>query len=284
MAAGDQCFKMLTRGGVIPADQTGFDIQNFDRNLQHNACARMNRQKGRIAGGALLAEGRQHNRHNRVITFQHPQQRRIKAAGCISVGGGHECIVKAELVEKGAQHRIVVMGKALEFIEGVGHLCQRLAQMQAEHVLIGHIVRHFAQAVHIIGKGDELGRNLVVGEQPESLTHHGCARHFAECADMRQARGAIAGFKQNFSFMRLLGAAGQQFAGLFKGPGIGHLCGFNQCSGKMISHCGIRFQMGQKELLLYRQLAPGAQENCAGLSGLRHDAVLAASAFVSYLS
>ena len=132
--------------------------------------------------------------------------------------------------------------------------------MQAEHVLIGHIVRHFAQAVHIIGKGDELGRNLVVGEQPESLTHHGCARHFAECADMRQARGAIAGFKQNFSFMRLLGAAGQQFAGLFKGPGIGHLCGFNQCSGKMISHCGIRFQMGQKELLLYRQLTPGAQE------------------------
>src|SRR3546814_20825024 len=68
-----------------------------------------------------------------------------------------ELIFKAEAVEEIAQHGVVVMGKALELAERVGHLRQRLAEMLGHHLLIGHIVRHLPQPVHIVGKGDEAG-------------------------------------------------------------------------------------------------------------------------------
>src|SRR3546814_2935805 len=68
-----------------------------------------------------------------------------------------DLIFKAEAVEEIAQHGVVVIGKALELAERVGHLRQRLAEMLGHHLLIGHIVRHLPQPVHIVGKGDEAG-------------------------------------------------------------------------------------------------------------------------------
>ena len=84
--------------------------------------------------------------------------------------------------------------------EGIGNLRQRLAEMGGDQLLVRDVVGHFAQPVHIVGKGDEPRLDLVVGQNAEGVAHHGRARDFAECADMRQAGGAVAGFEQITSF------------------------------------------------------------------------------------
>src|SRR3546814_12979727 len=74
-----------------------------------------------------------------------------------------DLIFKAEAVEEIAQHGVVVMGKALELAARVGHLRQRLAEMLGHHLLIGHIVRHLPQPVHIVErKGVVEGKNVSV--------------------------------------------------------------------------------------------------------------------------
>ena len=73
--------------------------------------------------------------------------------------------------------------------ERIGHLGQRLAEILRQHLLVRHVVRHLAQAVHVVGERDQPGLDLVVGENAEGVTHHGGARDLAEGADMRQAGG-----------------------------------------------------------------------------------------------
>src|SRR3546814_5301509 len=79
--------------------------------------------------------------------------------------------------------------------ERIGDARQRLAEMLAEHLLVGDVVGHFAQPIHIVRESDEASR--LIGERVEGVAHHRRAQHFVEGADMRQPRGAVAGFEQH---------------------------------------------------------------------------------------
>ena len=57
-------------------------------------------------------------------------------------------------------------------------------------------------------------------QQLEGAAHHGGARHFAEGADMRQARRTIAGFEQHFVLCPCVSHAREDLAGFLKRPGL----------------------------------------------------------------
>ena len=88
--------------------------------------------------------------------------------------------------------------------------------------LVGDVVGDLAQPIHVIGKGDQTRADLVVGEDPKRVPHHGGARDLAERADMRQARRAVAGLEDHL----ILGPALEprdDLARLFEWPGGGLL-------------------------------------------------------------
>ena len=67
----------------------------------------------------------------------------------------------------------------------------------------------------------------VAGQDAEGMAHHAGARDLAERADMRQARGAVAGLEQRL----LLAGPFQPFdelARLLERPGIGRLSGIDK--------------------------------------------------------
>ena len=104
--------------------------------------------------------------------------------------------------------------------ERIGHLRQRLAEVLFQQVLVGDVVGNLAQAVHVVGEGDQPGLDLVLGEHAEGMAHHGGARHLAEGADVRQARGAVAGLEDDLVF-RLFFQPGDDLARLLERPGVG---------------------------------------------------------------
>ena len=63
-----------------------------------------------------------------------------------------------------------------------------LPRLAASISWLGQIVRHFAQAIHVVGKGDQMGGN-VADIDLEGVAHPAGAGDFAEGADMRQAGG-----------------------------------------------------------------------------------------------
>ena len=167
------------------------------RHLQHQAGARRDRQERRIGLRPLLAQRRQHDRHHLVEAPEHLQQRRIETPRRVTGGRRHELIVEAELVEEGAQPRVVVVREAFMGAERVGHFGQRLAQILRHHLLVGDVVGHLAQRIHVVGKRNQPGFDFVVGDDAEGVTHHRGTRDLAEGADMRQAGGAIAGLEDH---------------------------------------------------------------------------------------
>ncbi len=198
-------------------------VPRGDARQQHLARARRDRQERRIGLAPLLAERRQHHVHHLLVVGQHMQQRVVIDAGLVHVGGAAEFVVEAEAVEEGAQPRIHVAAIALMRAEGVGDRRQRLAQIGRHHLLVGDVVRHLPQPVHIVGDGDQPGRD--VAHQLEGAAHPGGAGDLAECADMGQTGRAIAGLEQDL----LQGLAGRcpflgpghHLAGLLEGPGAG---------------------------------------------------------------
>ncbi len=138
---------------------------------------------------------------------QHLQQRGVEPARRVAGSRRHEFVVEAELIEKGAQPRVVVRGEACMRAERIGHFGQRLAEMLRQHLLVGNVVRHLAQAVHVVGERDQPGLDRVVGQHAEGVAHHGGARDFAESADMRQAGRAVAGLEDHLVLRALLSAA-----------------------------------------------------------------------------
>ncbi len=159
------------------------------------------------------------------------QQRGIEAAGRIIVRRGSEFVIEAELVEETAQPRIVMRAETRMRAERIGNLRQRLAEMGGDDLFVRNVVGHFAQPVHVVGKGDEPGRDFIVGQQTEGVPHHGRARHLAERADMRQARGAVACL-ENHLFLAGAGDAGDDLASFFERPGAGLACGFAKRQGR----------------------------------------------------
>ena len=151
---------------------------------------------------------------------QHALDGVVELAALVIVRGRGEFVVEAEPVEEGTQHRIVVRGEAVELAERIGDAGQRLAEMLAQHVAVGDVVGHLAQAVHVVAERDQARR--LVAQRMEGVAHHRRAQHFVERADMRQARRAIAGFEQDRCATGLaVRKAFQQLARLFERPGLG---------------------------------------------------------------
>ncbi len=117
-----------------------------------------------------------------------------------------------------------MIGKAVMRAKGIRHVAERPLQILLQRRRIGHILRHFAHAIQIVRETDEARWNI--GNRLKRLPDHRGARDLAKRTDMRQARRAIAGFKQHIALFR--GGFGEpfdQFARFFKGPGFGSHCG-----------------------------------------------------------
>jgi hypothetical protein len=168
----------------------------------------------------LFAQRRQHDRHDLFQPLQHAQQRGVEASRGVVLGRACELVVEAEGVEEGAQPRIVVRAEALMRTERIGHARQRSAEMLLQHVLVRHIVRHLAQAVHVVGEGQQPRLDLVVGQHPKCVAHHGGARDLAEGADMRQPGRPVAGLEQHLVLWRFLQPR-DNLLRLLERPGVG---------------------------------------------------------------
>ena len=222
--AGATGHRRLHQGTVLVLvdDGAGLDVALDHRHLQHHPGLGADRQERRIGGAPLRPQGRQHHVDDGVIMAQHPQQGLIEPARHVPVGGRLELVGEAEPVEEAAQPGVVVVAEALMGAERVGDAGQRLAQMLADHLLVGDVVGHLAQPVHVVGKGEQAAGDL--GSQDgQGAPDHGGAGHFAEGADMGQARRAVAGLEQDIALVRRLAFQPlvQQGAGLLERPGGG---------------------------------------------------------------
>ena len=221
MAAGDGRLEGLARVWIAPGDRARLDVHGLQRNLHHDAGARMDRQEGRIGRRALLAQRGQHDRLHLIEAVEHAQQRRVEAARRVIVGRGGEFVIEAETVEEGAQARVVGRAKRGIFArERVGNARQRLAEMLGEHVLVRHVVGHLAKPVHVIRESEQARLDPALGQHLEGVTHHGGAGDLAEGADVRQARGAVAGLEQNLGRAGF-GDARDELFRFLEGPGGG---------------------------------------------------------------
>lgn len=193
------------------------DLQN--RHLQDFSAFRGNRHKRGIARRTFLPQNRDNRLFHFFVKLQHFQKPFILPAGFITLGRRHKLVIEPERIQKGPQTGIVMMCKTFMGSERVRHRRQRQPNIFSQHVLVRHIVRHLAQTVHIIGKTDELRRN-VRRQTPEGMAHHRGPTHFPECSDMRQPRRPISRFKQHIALLRRLPAHPlQNMPGFFKRPG-----------------------------------------------------------------
>ncbi len=237
--AGDQGGDALAAFRILVGDGAGRGVVRHDRHLQHDAGARADRQKGRIGLRPLGPQRRQHDGHHGIEAREHAQQRGVEAAGAVALGRGQELVFEPEGVEKGAQARIVVGPEARMGAERIGHLRERLAQMLRHQRLVGDVVGHLAQPVEVIREGDEPGLDLVVGEHPERMAHHGGAGDLSEGPDMRQARGPVAGLEDDGVLVGILGVALQPRHDpprLLERPGIRALGELAQIGGWGFGH------------------------------------------------
>ena len=218
-ASGDGGLEFLVGVGIAPADRAALRVMREDRNLHDHARLRVDGEEGRIGRRAFFAERGQHDRLDLVKTLQHAKERGVEPAGGIGLGRGHEFVVEAEAVEEPAQPRVVMRGEAVVFAERVRHLRQRLAEMGGDDLAVRDVVRDLAQAVHVVGEGDEARLHLVVGQDAEGVADHGRPRDLAERADMRQARGAVAGLEDDLRFRRAPEAL-DHLARLLERPGL----------------------------------------------------------------
>src|SRR6202044_2919213 len=81
--------------------------------------------------------------------------------------------------------------------ERIGYFGQRLAEMLSDHLLVGDVVGHFAQRVHVVGECNQPRLDAVPCKHAKGMAHHGGARDLAERADMRQAGWAVAGLEND---------------------------------------------------------------------------------------
>ena len=205
---------------IVKGDGVGFCTDLFHRHVKNTAGFRVQRQENRIGRGALFTLGFQHDRHDGIIIVHRAFQHLVKLAGFVEFLGGVEFILKAKGIQEAAQHGVVMRAKAVVGAKRIRHRRQRHLQIGLKRLRIGHIGGHFAQPVQIVGETDQLGWD--VADRLKGHFDHRGAGHLTKGADMRQAGGAIAGFKQNIALLwRTLGIAFEKLAGFFKRPGFG---------------------------------------------------------------
>ena len=220
LAAGHRLLDQLIRSRIAIDDGPGVDLGFEDRHLEDGAGGPADRQEGRVGLAALLAEARQHDRHHLLIGREHREQRLVEGAGAVDLGGALELVGEAEAVEEATEPRIVVGAEAVVLAEGVGNSGQRLVEMPRHHLLVGDVVGHLAEPVHVVGEADQAGWHRIFGEDPERGSHHGGAGDLAEGADMRQPRWAVAGLEDDAAVGRTALDARDDLAGLLERPGI----------------------------------------------------------------
>ncbi len=81
---------------------------------------------------------------------KHREQGRIEPSRRVAGRGRHELVVEAELVEEGAQPRVIVLGETWMRAEWVRHLGKRPADMLFQHRFVGYVVGDLAQSVHVV--------------------------------------------------------------------------------------------------------------------------------------
>ena len=86
--AGHESRRTFFRVRILIGDRSGPRIVGQDRHLQHNAAVRRDRQKRRIRLRAFLTQRGQHDVHDRVEAFEHPQERGVEPARRVAVGRG----------------------------------------------------------------------------------------------------------------------------------------------------------------------------------------------------
>ena len=156
MAAEDRGLDILAK--VMEPDDPGLRIDHRHRHLQHLPGCRRDRENRRIGLAPLLAQGGQHDVHDRAEIAQHAAQGIIECPGIVAIGGRDKFVLEPEAVEEFAQHRVVVMREAFVLVERIGDAAQRMADVRGEQPLVGQVFRHLAQPVHVVGKGDQPGR------------------------------------------------------------------------------------------------------------------------------
>ena len=144
----------------------------------------------------------------------------VEAASRVALRRGKKFIVEAETIKEAPKHRIVMFCKALIFAERVGNPCQRLAEIGLEQLLVGDVVGNLAKSVHIVAKGDQ--PRWVAGQFLIGVAHEARSRDLVERANVRQARGSVAGLEDHRLAVGLaVRPALQQLAGFLIGPGLG---------------------------------------------------------------
>jgi hypothetical protein len=232
-AARDRGRRLRSGLRVDVGDGAGGSVARDRRHLQHHPGARRNRQERRIGGTALRPERRQDDRLHLVVSDEHRDERRVEAAGAVRLGRAHELVVEPEAVEESAKAGIVAGAeRRIAVVERIGHLRQRPSEIRPEPLRVGDVVGDLAQAIHVVGEADEPGRNAVAGQHPEGVAHHRGARHLAECADMREAGGAVAGLEQHLAATAPRLVALQQLARLLERPGLRDARGFAPFGGE----------------------------------------------------
>ena len=191
-----------------------------DFRQQHPAGFFADRQERAVGFPPRFTQGRLDNAGDPVVQPQDIQQRFVEHAGFVTIGRAFEVVIEAEPVEKSLKTGIIVMPEAFMRAERIGHAGQRLAQMFGHHFLLGHVFRHLAQTVHIVGERKQFGGNI--GHRFECAPHHGGTHDLAKGADMRQAGRPIAGLEQHVTlFGHLAGGTFQKTARLGKRPRLG---------------------------------------------------------------
>ena len=193
-----------------------------------------------------------------MVAFGGAQQDWVEFARCVVIGRAGEFIFEAKRIEEPSQHRVIMVPETFEGAKRIGYAGQRLVQVGAQHVLIGHVIWNLAHSVHVVGKAQQAGFDLAVCERLEGATDHAGARHLTECADVREAGGAVSGFEQDC----LLHAAVQQLqtindaACLLERPGAGLVDDFELGGGGVQGHEGWRPAFAGSPLIDLSRMEP----------------------------
>ena len=205
---------------VLEDDRSGGKIALQRWHEQDTSGRRRDRKERRVCLPAFLPQGRQHDRHHVVESLQNPNEGIIESTGTVHLRRAHELVVEAELVEERAEHRVIVFPETCVFrIEGVGGPGQGFAEMACHHLPVRDVLRHLAQAIHVVRIGKEARRDI--RQQRESMAHHAGPGDFTEGSDMGQARWSVSGFEQHVALFR--GPAAQlpdELACFLERPGL----------------------------------------------------------------
>ena len=170
--------RLLDAGAVlvVERDQAGLGVDHLDRHLEHAAAGRRDRQERRIGLAPVLAQRRQHHAHDRVPAAQAPcgsPRRSGRWCSDRSPTGIHNRTRSGR--GRCAASHCCDAAKLSCVPNGSGILRQRLAEIFGQHRLVGNVVGHLAQPVHVVAERDQ-PRRRAAGQLLIGLADEGRAQ------------------------------------------------------------------------------------------------------------